>query len=68
MSDYGNLTDEQKAAVTQAIALARTSPGHHTARISGGSEDYASRHPNGGIGWGVNGRQYGWCLARGIEP
>jgi hypothetical protein len=68
MSGYDKLTADQKTAVSQAIALARTSDGQHTVRVGDGSEAYASRHPNGGIGWGVNGGQYGWCLARGIEP
>jgi hypothetical protein len=67
MSDWDKLTDEQRQAVRTAIALARDTPGQRTVRCADGSEAYASRHPGGGIGWGVNGGQYGWCLARGIE-
>jgi hypothetical protein len=66
--EFDRLTDEQKAAVRQAIDLARKSTGQHTVRCADGSEAYASRHPGGGISWGVNGDHYGWCLARGIEP
>jgi hypothetical protein len=67
MSGSDKLTAAQHAAVEQAIAMARQSPGQHTVRAGDGSEAYASRHPGGGIGWGVNGGQYGWCLARGIR-
>jgi len=67
MSDYDKLTNAQKAAVAQAIALARTSDGQHSVRVGDGSEAYASPHPQGGIGWGVNGDHYGWCLARDIR-
>jgi hypothetical protein len=67
MSEYDKLTAAQQAAVERAIALARRSPGQHTVRVGDGSEAYASQHPSGGIGWGVNGGQHGWCLARGIR-
>jgi hypothetical protein len=50
-----------------AIALARTSPGQHTVRISDGTDAHASHAPIWGIRWAVNGTQYGQCLARGIE-
>ena len=66
-SDYDRLTAAQKAAVEQAIDLARQYPFQHTVRVGDGSEAYASPHPQGGIGWGVNGDHYGWCLARDIR-
>jgi hypothetical protein len=64
---FDKLTDEQKTAVRMAIALARTSPGQHTVRISNGTDAYASRDPIRGIRWAMNGTAYGQCLAWGIE-
>jgi hypothetical protein len=67
MTDFDKLTDEQQIAVRMAIALARTSPGQHTVRISNGTDAHASHDPILGIRWAMNGTQYGQCLVRGIE-
>lgn len=66
--DYARLTDAQKAAVSEAIALARATSGQHTVRVGDGTEAYAIREPRGGIRWGVLGTHYGMGLAGGIEP
>jgi hypothetical protein len=67
MTEFYKLTYEQQIAVKMAIALARTSPGQHTVRISDGTDAHASQDPICGIRWAMNGTQYGQCLARGIE-
>jgi len=67
MTEFDKLTDEQQIAVKMALALARTSPGQHTVRISDGTDAYASHAPNWGIRWAMNGTHHGQCLARGIE-
>jgi hypothetical protein len=67
MMDFDKLTDEQQIAVKMAIALARSSDGQHTVRISDGTDAHASRDPLLGIRWAMNGTHCGQCLARGIE-
>jgi hypothetical protein len=67
LSDYDRLTPAQKAAVEQAIELARQYPFQHSVRVGDGAEAYASPRSQGVIGWGVNGGHYGWCLARGTR-
>ena len=67
LSDYDRLTAAQKAAVEQAIELARQFPFQHTVRVGDGSGAYASPRSPGEIGWGVNGDHYGLCLARGTR-
>ena len=67
MTDFDKLTDEQQIAVRMAVALARTSDGQHTVRISDGTDAHACHDPIWGIRWAMNGTHNGQCLARGIE-
>lgn len=67
------LTEEQKAAVRRVAELAAprwprsTAIGQRQTEIlPDGGEAYAYPHPGGGIAWGYNDGETGFCVARGI--
>lgn len=67
-TDYGHeffyLTKTHQQNVTTVVNTARIK-GEATQQFEGGNA-YAYKHGNGGIAWGVNGGEHGFCIARGI--
>jgi hypothetical protein len=58
------LTGEQRATVLRVIERAHAHPGRQTETLPGNEEAYAYQGA-GGIHWGVNGGEHGFCIARG---
>lgn len=62
------LTDEQQDAVDQAIADCRSHGAvANNYRSRCGGQAYAYPYPAGGIAWGFNAQDTGFCIARGIR-
>jgi len=67
MSEFNNLTPEQKTAVGTAIRAAKERQERVSVTTTSGDEVYAS--PNAGkYAWGVNSGETGCNIARGISP
>jgi hypothetical protein len=63
-TEFDTLTDAQQVAVIAAIQ--QCSEGRSTVSMADGGEAYAYPHPGGGIAWGFNSGETGFCIARGI--
>jgi hypothetical protein len=60
------LTGAEVEACRRVAALVRAHGGRRTEMLADGGEAYAYPHPGGGIAWGFNDGQSGFCVARGI--
>lgn len=65
MNDNDNLTPSQRLLVSKAIQNCRRLKCHTTA-TEGNGEAYAYPHPGGGIAWGFNSGETGFCIACGV--
>jgi len=66
LDEYESLDEETKTAVDVAIALVEAQ-GIVVRRPHRNGEVYAHPHPGGGVSWGVNGGEFGFCIARGVR-
>lgn len=67
-AEFHLLNEEQKKLVTEQVT--KVARGQKVVSfVKGRDEFYAYNHSTGLVAWGINGGEFGYCIARGlIDP